>query len=240
MAIKTFAMAAAELNALYAAVFTGTYSTIVQNAAAPATLLYWSLHNANPGAAGSQTTSETAYTNYARISTARTTGGFTVTTGSGTTFSSVANAVTLTFATCGTTGDTLTHWGLGLSSSGAGTLLAYGPIAPSGSPVPFTGTSASPGVLTCYGYTPTVNDRVSVYQLPGAELLNTGLTEGTVYFVGTAPGGQTLTLSTTTANGNPVNTSSTGSGYIYKHGILAVSSGVTPTVAAGAAVIQNG
>jgi hypothetical protein len=106
--------------------------------------------------------------------------------------------------------------------------------------VPFECTSASPGVLTHYGYTPTVNDRVSVYQVPGGELLPTGLTEGTAYYVGTAPGGQTSTLSTTTANGNPVNTSSTGAGYIYKMGLLAVSSGVAPTVAAGAAVFTYG
>lgn len=240
MAIKTFAMAAAELNALYAAVFTGAYSTVVQNSATPATQLFWSLHNANPGAAGTQTTNETAYTNYTRIATARTTGGFTVTTGSGTTFSNVTNVAAITFPLCGATGDTLTHWGLGLSSTGTGTLLAYGPIAPAGNPVSFECTAAAPGVLTAFGYTPTVNDRVSVYQLPGAEGLPTGLTEGTVYFVGTAPGGNTLTLSTTTANGTPVTTSTTGQGYIYKHGLLVVNSGITPTVAAGAAVIQNG
>lgn len=240
MAIKTFAMAAAELNLLYCAVFTGTYANIAQNSATPNTNLFFSLHNANPGAAGSQTTNETAYTNYARVSVARTTGGFLVTTGSGTTFSNVSNVGAITFPLCGVTGDTLTHWGLGLLTSGAGTLLAYGPIAPAGSPVSFECTSASPGLLTAFGYTPVVNDRVSVYQLPGAQGLPTGLTEGTVYFVGTAPGGNTLTLSTTTANGNPVNTSTTGQGYIYKHGILIVNSGITPTVAAGAAVIQNG
>jgi hypothetical protein len=240
MAIKTFVEAAAELNALFCAVFTGTWSTIAQNAGAPATLLYFSLHNANPGAGGSQNTSETAYTNYARVSVARTTGGFTVTTGSGTTLSNVANAASIIFPTCGATGDTLTHWGLGLSSSGAGTLLAYGPLAPAGNPVSFECTNASPGVLTAYGYVPVVNDRVSVYQLPGAELLPTGITEGTVYFVGTAPGGNTLTLSTTTANGNPVNTTSTGQGYIYKMGLLVVNSGIAPTVAAGAAVFQYG
>jgi hypothetical protein len=240
VAVKTFVETAAELNALFCAVFTGTWSTVAQNAGAPATNLYFSLHNANPGAAGSQTTNETAYTNYTRIAVARTTGGFTVTTGSGTTFSNVANAASVIFPTCGTTGDTLTHWGLGLSSAGAGTLLAYGPLAPAGAPVSFECTNASPGVLTHFGYTPVVNDRVSVYQLPGAEGLPTGLTEGTVYFIGTAPGGQTSTLSTTTANGTPVNTTSTGQGYIYKMGLLVVNSGIAPTVNAGAAVIQYG
>lgn len=240
MAIKTFAQSAAELNALFAAVFTGTWSTVAQNAAAPATNLYVSLHNASPGAAGNQGTNETAYTNYARIAVVRTTVGWTVTTGSGTTFSNVVNAAAITFAQCGTTGDTLTHWGLGLASAGAGTLLFYGPLAPSGAPVSFECTSASPGVLTHYGYTPIVNDRVSVYQLPGAQGLPTGLTEGTTYFVGTAPGGQTSTLSTTTANANPVNTSSTGQGYIYKMGLLVVNSGVSPVVAAGAMALSVG
>jgi len=238
--ILTYADSAAEFNALFCAVFTGTWSTVAQNAGSPATNLYVSLHNGTPGPTGSQTTNETAYTNYARQAVARTTGGWTVTTGSGTTFSSVANAAAINFPSCGVTGDTLTHWGIGLSLSGAGTLLAFGPLGPSAGPdVPFTCTSASPGILTCYGYTPVVNDRVMVCQAPGQEGLPTGLTEGTIYYVGTAPGGQTLTLSTTTANGNPVNTSSTGSGFIYKAGPLVVSSGVAPTFAIGAIAIQK-
>jgi hypothetical protein len=239
--VETFAQAYAELLALFNAVFTGTWSTIAANAGSPATNLYVSLHNADPGNGGSQTTSETAYTNYARIAVLRTSAGWTCTLGSGTTFSSVANAAAVTFAACGATGDTLTHWGIGLSASGAGTLLAAGPIGPVAGPdIPFVCTSASPGVLTHYGYTPTVNDRVSVYQLPGQEGLPTGLTEGTVYFIGTAPGGQTSTLSTTTANGNPVNTSSTGSGVLCKQGPLIVSNGVTPSFAAGQLSYQKG
>ena len=106
--------------------------------------------------------------------------------------------------------------------------------------LPFTCTAAAPGVLTAYGYTPAVNDRVSVYQLPGQEGLPTGLTEGTVYFVGTAPGGNTLTLSTTTANGSPVTTTSTGSGYIVKQTPLVVSNLVTPSFAIGQLVVQKG
>lgn len=239
MAILTYADSAAELNALFCAVFTGAWNTVAQNAAAPATNLYVSLHNADPGPTGSQTTSETAYTNYVRIAVPRTTGGWTVTTGSGTSFSQVVNAAQIAFAACGATGDTLTHWGIGLAASGAGTLLAFGPLGPTAGPaIPFTCTSASPGTLTCYGYTPAVNDRVSVYQLVGTEGLPTGLTEGTVYYVGTASG-QTCTLSTTTANGTPVNTTSTGSGILYKQSPLIVSSGISPAIAAGAMTIQK-
>ena len=238
--IQTFIQAKAELDALFAAVFTGTWSTIAQNASAPATNLYVSLHNADPLNGGSQTTNETAYSGYARIAVARTTGGWTTTLGSGTTFSSVANAAAITFAQCGVTGDTITHWGIGLLASGAGTLLASGPVGPVAGPlVPFTCTSASPGTITCYGYSPTVNDRVSVYQIPGTEGLPTGFTEGTVYFVGTASG-QTCTLSTTTANGSPVNTSSTGSGAIAKQGPLVVSTLITPSFATGQLSFQKG
>jgi hypothetical protein len=241
MATLTFADTFAELNALFNATFAGAWNTVAQNAGAPATNLYVSLHTAAPGNGGSQNTSETAYTNYARQAVARTSGGWTVTLGSGTSFSNVTNAAAINFATCGASGATLTHWGLGLSSSGAGTLLAWGPLGPTAGPdVSFECTSASPGVLTCYGYTPTANDQVMVAQLQGTQGLPTGLTEGTIYYVGTAPGGQTATLSTTTANANPVNTSSTGQGIIYKCSPLAVSNGITPSIAIGGMVIQKG
>jgi hypothetical protein len=240
MATRTFADTYGELQAVFTAVFSGAWNTLVQNAGAPATNLYVGLHNGAPGNAGSQTTNETAYTGYARVAVARTSGGWTVTQGSGTTFSSVVNAAAINFGACTAGSDTLTHFSIGLASSGAGTLLDWGPLgAVAGPAIPFTCTSASPGVLTTYGYTPTVNDRVMVYQTSGSEGLPTGVTEGTVYFVGTAPGGQTLTLSTTTANGTPVNTSSTGSGMLIKCSPLAVSSGITPSFAIGQLSLQR-
>src|SRR6185369_7687141 len=78
--------------------------------------LYVALHTADPGEAGDQTTSETAFTNYARIAVARSSGAFTV---SGTAPTQVANAATITFAQCGATGATLTHFSVGVASSGA-------------------------------------------------------------------------------------------------------------------------
>jgi len=228
----------AVMDAFFTAVFTGTWSTIAQNAAAPATNLYVSLHTADPGAGGSQNTSEATYTSYARVAVARTTGGWT--TSSLTPGSQVVNAGAITFPQCTGGSNTITHWGIGLSSSGAGTLNAFGPVNTSGFPaVPFTCTNASPGVLTAYGYTPVVNDQVCVYALPGSEGLPTGITSGTIYYVGTAPGGQTLTLSTTLSNANPVNTSSTGSGVIYKCSPLAVSTNITPSFAASNLIIQG-
>lgn len=87
--------------------------------------LYVSLHTADPGEAGNQSTNETAYTNYARVAVARTTGGWTV---SG---NAVTNAALVQFAQCGASGATLTHFGVGTSSSSTGKLLYSGELTSS-------------------------------------------------------------------------------------------------------------
>ena len=71
-------------NSLLALLFNGTTATgIAINATTSALTVLWvSLHTADPGAAGSQTTSETTYGAYARVSTNRATTGWTVTTAS--------------------------------------------------------------------------------------------------------------------------------------------------------------
>jgi hypothetical protein len=98
---------------------------IADNAAtSPLTNLQISLHTADPGEAGDQTTSEIAYTSYARVAVARTSGGFTVTANS---VSPVAN---IDFPT-GTGGSgTATHWAVGTAASGAGKSLYKGAISP--------------------------------------------------------------------------------------------------------------
>lgn len=97
---------------------------IADNAASsPATLLYISLHTASPGIVGSQTTSEVAYTGYTRKSVARSAAGWTVGGASDTNDAEVA------FPICtGSPGSDITHVGIGLSSSGAGTLLLFGAL----------------------------------------------------------------------------------------------------------------
>lgn len=87
--------------------------------------LYFSLHTADPGEAGSQNTSEITYTSYARVAVARSGAGFTI---SGNAFSLVAD---VTFPTGSGGSGTATFWGLGTDSSGAGTLLWKGAISPS-------------------------------------------------------------------------------------------------------------
>jgi len=100
-------------------------ANIADNAAtAPLTNLQVSLHTADPGEAGDQTTSEATYTSYARVAVARTTGGWTVTANS---VSPVAN---IDFP-AGTGGSgTVTHFGVGTASTGTGKLLYSGTVSP--------------------------------------------------------------------------------------------------------------
>jgi len=102
--------------------FTATTWTSIADdtATSPLTNLYISLHNSDPGEAGTATTNETAYTNYARVAVARTGSGWTVSGNSAT------NAGAVTFPACGVTGDTITNFGIVSTSSGAGTLYFSG------------------------------------------------------------------------------------------------------------------
>lgn len=86
---------------------------------------YISLHTADPGEAGDQTTSETAYTNYARVAVARSGAGWSVST------NTASNAAAVNFPTCGATGATITHFGVGTASTGAGNLLFSGALTAS-------------------------------------------------------------------------------------------------------------
>lgn len=83
---------------------------------------YVSLHTSDPGEAGTQSTNETSYTNYTRVAVARSGVGWTV---SG---NQVTNAGAITFPQCGVSGATVTHFGVGRASSGAGELLYSGAL----------------------------------------------------------------------------------------------------------------
>lgn len=198
----------------------------LQNSAAAGSL-YISLHTADPGEAGSQTTSETAYTNYARVAVARSGAGWTV---SG---NSVSNAAAIAFAQCGITGATITHFGIGTDSSGAGTLL-YSNTLGASNQGPFT--AKTDDTITIPGHTLAVNDLVAFFAAFGSSL-PTGITEGTQYFVKTVSG-QDITISTT-QGGATLDITAVGDGVCYKAASLAVSNGITPTFAIGALVITE-
>lgn len=102
-------------------------------------VFYLSLHTADPGEGGSQTSSEISYTGYARKSVARG-AGFTV---SG---DNVSNAAEILFdeMTAGA-GGTATYVGLGTDSSGAGNLVARAAV-----------TSPAGGLAISAGITPRI------------------------------------------------------------------------------------
>lgn len=114
-------------NDLVKLIFQATaIANIADNAASsPLTNLYVSLHTADPGETGDQTTNETTYTSYARVAVARSGSGFTVTN------NSVSPAANVDFPACTGGTATITHFGIGTASSSTGKLLYKGSVFPS-------------------------------------------------------------------------------------------------------------
>jgi hypothetical protein len=84
---------------------------------------YISLHTADPGEAGNQSTSEASYTSYARVAVARTGAGWTLTA------QTVSNTALVQFPQCTGGSSTVTYFGIGTDSTGAGNLLMSGSLA---------------------------------------------------------------------------------------------------------------
>lgn len=92
-------------------------------ATSAATTLTIALHTADPGEAGDQSTNEATYTSYARVTVARTSGGWTVASGS------VSPVADISFPAATGGSETLTHFSVG---SGVGNDMMYsGTITPS-------------------------------------------------------------------------------------------------------------
>lgn len=108
--------------------------------------LYVSLHTADPGEAGDQSTSACTYTSYARVAVVRSGSGWTV---SGTAPAQVVNVAAVIFPACTGNPLTATHFGVGTDLSGAGKLLYSGvldaPLAISSGITP----QFAPGALKC-------------------------------------------------------------------------------------------
>lgn len=114
-------------NDILKLIFNGTaIANIGDNAgSSPLTNLYVALHTADPTDAGLQNASEISYTGYARVAVARTSGGWAVTASS---VSPVAN-IDFGAMTAGV-GGTVTHWSVGVASSGASKILYLGSVSP--------------------------------------------------------------------------------------------------------------
>lgn len=127
-------------TAILALIFNATaWANYADNAATtPQTAVALALHTADPGDAGTMSTSEIAYTSYARASVNRNSGGWTVTGGS---VSPVAN---IDFA-AGTGGSgTATHFSTGKTGGGAAAILWSGTVTPN----IVTGSGVTPRLTT--------------------------------------------------------------------------------------------
>lgn len=91
---------------------------------APLTSVSVALHTADPGEAGTQATSEATYTGYARVSVLRTSGGWTIVSGS----ASPVAAITFPACTGGT--NTITYFSIGPTGGGATKIFYSGTVTP--------------------------------------------------------------------------------------------------------------
>lgn len=114
-------------TALLALIFNATtFADIAEDdTTSPATNLYVSLYTSDPGEAGTQSTNECAYGSYARVAVVRSAVGWTVSGNLAT------NAALIQFPSCTSGSETATHFGVGVSSAGAGVLLYSGALSAS-------------------------------------------------------------------------------------------------------------
>jgi len=113
----------AILNLLFSATAWANYAD--NAASSPETNIHVALHTADPGDAGTMSTSEAAYTSYARVNVARSTGWSTASSGS------VSPAATIAFPACTGSSSTVTYWSTGKTGGGATAILFSGTVSPS-------------------------------------------------------------------------------------------------------------
>lgn len=113
-------------NDLLKLIFNSTaIANIADNAGvSPLTSLYWALHTADPGEAGTQSTSEANYTGYTRIAVARDATGHTVTG------SSVSPKNNINFPLASAGANTASHFDVGVAASGSTKILVSGTVSP--------------------------------------------------------------------------------------------------------------
>lgn len=119
-------MSDAAENAILLLIFNATtWANYAINASSsPETNIVVAAHTADPGDSGAMNTSEAAYTSYARVNVARTSGGWTVTA------NSVSPAASIDFPASGASGSTLTHFSTGKSGGGSSAILFSGTVTP--------------------------------------------------------------------------------------------------------------
>ncbi len=130
-------------TAILSLIFNATaWANYADNAASAAqTNVAVALHTADPGTSGTQSTSESAYTSYARVSVARTSGGWTI---SGTGPASCSPVSNISFPAGAGGSGTVTHFSTGKTGGGATAILWSGTVTPNIS----TGSGITPVLTT--------------------------------------------------------------------------------------------
>jgi len=111
-------------NNILALIYNATaWANVADNAAAsPIAVIQMALATASYSVSSTLASNETVYTNYVRQTPARTTGGWTVPSGSAT-----SNAAAIEYPQCGVTGATITSAATG-KGAGAGDIFHYGDL----------------------------------------------------------------------------------------------------------------
>lgn len=138
-------IADATENAILLLIFNATaWANYADNAASsPQTNIHVGLHTADPTDSGNMSSSEAAYTSYARVNVARTSGGWTVTN------NSVSPAANIDFP-AGTGGSgTVTHFSTGKTGGGSAAILFSGTVTPN----IVTGNGVTPRLTTATAIT---------------------------------------------------------------------------------------
>lgn len=227
---KTTSYSGALLALLFDA--TGIANVADNTATSPLTNLFLSLHTADPGPAGNQSTNECVYTSYARQGVARTSGGWTQST------NQVTNAAQISFPKATGVADNTTaeYWGVGSVVSGAGVLYYSGPLATLLGPASANATTDTlqfgAGALTGVN----VGDKIVFLTAPNG-VTPGGIATSTVVFVKTVTS-DTMTLSAT-SGGATLDITTDGTGYWAKLSPLTVTQNVQPQIAAGQLVISE-
>lgn len=231
------------LDLLFTNVVSTAYGAVgsgLQAAVTPGSF-YISLHTAAPGVGGSQTTSEISYTGYARIAVARSTAGWTTSSGSFGPQVTNDNALTFGLMTGGTGGDAR-FWGVGTASTGTGQLLYYGALALEvAKPIvvaDLTEVTLANNNIVCPGHGFTAGDQVTFTTVAG-DALPTGISADTWYWVLNASAGADADMFRVEASlgGGAVDITAAGSGYVAKALQKNIALNDEPKIAAGGIVI---
>lgn len=132
-------------NAILLLIFNATaWGNYADNAASsPQTNIHCGLHTGDPGDTGTMSTSEAAYTDYARVNVARSGSGWTVTA------NSVSPASSIAFPAGSGGSGTVTYFSTGKTGGGAAAILFSGTVTPN----IVTGNGITPSLTTATAIT---------------------------------------------------------------------------------------